>query len=334
MPSLPLHRDAVFSLEGTDEGAETIENPAGVALSESGRLFIADRGWGQQTVHIFDPDGSHLGVLGREELDPTSWIRHIQVVGDQLYLYDNERLELMVYSVDTFEKTGSVQPDIHYREPNNRAVNRRPARLIARSDGRFLATYEEPLRVRDPNQQLQFRNPYRSLFYLMHADGTLDDSSEPLLQIRGERMTAFDVHFGTFGIERPTTAIPYLALATGDRMVLADPGSREVQIFTPEGEAELAFKWPEGYEEAAGLLTDDEGKIWMGMRVGEGRTDWIRFSEKGEALAVATMEHSKWQGGGLATRGLLAIFGGAFYIYEEERPGRGAVVRYLFGKPS
>lgn len=73
-----------------------------VAVDNLGRVFIADNR--QKTIGVFEPNGSFLTHIGREGRGPGEFdnIRKLQIVNDNLYVFDPAQFRVTVFSLSTF----------------------------------------------------------------------------------------------------------------------------------------------------------------------------------------------------------------------------------------
>lgn len=141
--SLSIRPDLVYN-EDNDVLIGDRRGPA--AVDGSGRLLISDNQ--QKTVHVFEPDGSYSGSLGRDGSGPGefSLIADIAVSGDTVHILDAAASRISLYSTKTMEylRDRSIALTESETEPRwmihkqREGLNYRPTHFFVKDDGNYL----------------------------------------------------------------------------------------------------------------------------------------------------------------------------------------------------
>lgn len=111
VPSCPDCRfafDAVAVLGSSDGDGAIRSGPSGIARDAQGRFIVAQR-VANESAMVFGPDGGFLTTIGRVGDGPGEYrrIRALSVVGEALYLYDEQTQRISIVDRD-LEFQGSI----------------------------------------------------------------------------------------------------------------------------------------------------------------------------------------------------------------------------------
>ncbi|GAA5521079.1 6-bladed beta-propeller [Aliifodinibius salicampi] len=143
-----------------------------VAVDEQGRVYIAEGGIksNRQTIHVFEPDGSHISTMGRAGAGPGEFqiLSDIQIQSNHLYAYDYKLQRINVFSLRSLSSTGTVKlnPQSWDNIEELSGYNPDQGHYFVRNDSTFLFGFAEPLRPDNPN------NRYRR-YYLLDWEGNI-----------------------------------------------------------------------------------------------------------------------------------------------------------------
>lgn len=88
------------------------------AVDHSGRVFIADQD--ENTIHIFNSDGSYLQNIGRSGQGPGEFefIRDIEIYGGNIHVLDPLKFRITMFDLDSFEYNGEYGVSFDNRQDN------------------------------------------------------------------------------------------------------------------------------------------------------------------------------------------------------------------------
>lgn len=120
------------------------------AVDHSGRVFIADQD--ENTIHIFNSDGSYLQNIGRSGQGPGEFefIRDIEIYGGNIHVLDPLKFRITMFDLDSFEYNGEYGVSFDNRQDNQpewlqrsreEKLFYRPTKLFVRPDGSYLILF-------------------------------------------------------------------------------------------------------------------------------------------------------------------------------------------------
>lgn len=152
------------------------------AVDDSGRVYVADSGWGSRSLHIYNPDGSYVMKLAGEGKGPGEFLSlsNLQFNSGNIMFYDSELKRIKLFSVDPPELSKTILVEnLSVGEGVNRLL-KDPTEINLESDGNFLVGFEETPRVENAGNRL------KSYFRL---DSDFNVISENLINIKAREFT-------------------------------------------------------------------------------------------------------------------------------------------------
>ncbi|MDR9419938.1 6-bladed beta-propeller [Gracilimonas sp.] len=82
-------------------------------VDDSGRVYIADVGWGSRSLHVFNPDGSYLKKIAGEGRGPAEFLSlsNLQYHSGRILFYDSQLQRIMIYSTTSLKPIKTVLTD-------------------------------------------------------------------------------------------------------------------------------------------------------------------------------------------------------------------------------
>ncbi|MEX0773312.1 MAG: 6-bladed beta-propeller [Balneolales bacterium] len=305
------------------------------------RVFMADID--QNTVHVYNRDGSYLTSLGRQgqgpgEFNALAYYMSMRIHSNQLVVTDQifaMSHRMNIYSLEdlSFSHTVILMAERDFEEPDILTPGHQ---VYPRNDGTFLVMYrrgiEESIRyfVQDSNGRIS--GPifeHKDLTYLTHTSptGVLIRNSFPFLgksllavsdddHLYYARTEKFQVHVhDPDGKYLRTFEHPFSNI-TLDRSELIDSYSGNNQQMIREAQ-DLPETWP-ALEE---MFFDDENRLWISTIVADDEVyEWWVLKDTGEVIAKFEWPRDE---------PIEAVNNGYIYTREtEEETGFMEIIRY------
>ena len=211
-------------------GIGQFQEPWGIAVSEDGRVYVADT-WNHR-IQVFDAEGNFLtawGRYGETNSDPTIFYgpRDIAIAGERLFVTDTGNERIVVFDLDgnyLFQWGSEGLSPGYFAEPVGLDVDD-----------------EGNIYVADTwNQRIQvFDGDYVFV-----------------------REWAVDAWYGESVVNKP-----YLAVDGKGRVYITDPEGYRVAVFSSEGELLLTFGRygfdDQSFSLPTGIAVDEEGNIYV-----------------------------------------------------------------------
>ena len=294
-----------LALEAESEPDLYLTRIRSVDVDSGGQVFLADGSEGGITV--LTPDLKYLGTVGRAGEGPGEFeSRQVQILpGDTLLVYDSALGRLTFFDPEDLEVASTSRP------PD---LARGPVSLLWKlpGQGRYFALDRLPYVAGESEAADEVRRDA-----LIALDESSDPVSDTLLFVpAAERLVARQPGMLMVG-GHPFGRESLVGILGGDRLVHANSRAFEITILDFEGttthaishptpplpvtsaemQAELEdrtgplgnvlrsgapYTWPA----LAGLVTDDQDRIWVGVRGAQGNSDreWAAFRPDGEHL--------------------------------------------------
>lgn len=153
----PADKQPAASLDLQEAG--TIGNTGEVAfgqiadmeVDESGKMFVADGAAGNNTVYIFNTDGSISGQMGRSGRGPGEFasISDIDLYGDSLFVLDRSLQRIQVFSTDPYDFlfTANLDPG-QWNQPGEQTFTY-PDKIHVLNDSTLLGVFNQLTREMD-----------------------------------------------------------------------------------------------------------------------------------------------------------------------------------------
>lgn len=360
LPSHVMEIDSLIVFSGFQPTLDTIEleqeliftdsllldEITALEVDDSGTLFIAGESWNRRQVHIFNSDGSYSDSLGSygEQSGQFLEINHLQLMDDDLLVFDSELNRITTYRLDSFELTDtlSLHPEMKQLPKGWPGYDATP--VAALSSETFLVAFS---RERNPAYE-----PTGVLHYY-EVDKNGDISSELILNQNDIRYLIGDYAGRPAPFIIPLPEKPLLEISDNGRLYsafsdeylihvqesdgtyshayynrvdrhLLDPNevfhprfSHNDQLLRVWESAEYPEKWPVLYS----LLSDDEDRIWIST-ITENRDElrwWIIDDRTGDIYATFLWPFNK---------PIYSVKNESVYTVEKNELGFKEVVKY------
>ncbi len=319
-----------------------IGNLVNSVVDDDGRVFLADGS--ENTIHVFNPDGSYIQNIGREGEGPGEFggIGSIKTSADYLYAMDWNQSRLNAFSLQDLSFAYSVNLMREGQNPEELS-GAFPGEFNIRSDGTFLMSYNMPFMRDNMDEERNI------LYYAIDTDGRIV-SEQILNQKAGDFLydqsdSGFMVLFSPFG------GRPLISVAKDDRIMTAWTEDFLIKFHNPDGSYEKAIYYPyrkaaldrekviNQYEEEEmrrivrnadapdtwpalnSMIVDDENRLWISTIVDDDEVyEWWLLDEDGELLARYTWPRTSM---------VNTVKNGTLYAREtDEETGLQEIVKY------
>lgn len=308
------------------------------AVDDSGRVFIVSSIPGDLGVYIFNPDGSYLTTIGSYGRGPGEFesINDIDILDDELILFDSRLQKFAIYSLDDFEKLEEKIVNLNEASPDNQT----PA--FAKGRGLVLLENGDMVLQVGRSSLNEEMDSNETLYYTLKRDGTVNPerllkvdrfkryfypnpnlfvipitkafnrSSMVSINQNGSLFTAWTEDFLIkeydangrylqsfyYPIEKSHFELDQIRLADHERRML-------------RGE-EIPDTWPAIHT----MKLDDEGRLWVAtITDSESEFTWWVLNRDGELLARFTKSGNR-SGRSVIKEPLIVIKDGYFYSHE------------------
>lgn len=335
LQTVSFEREARFG----DTDDVYIGSIAGVAVSDDGTLFLADRT--EAIVHVFDTMGNYRTAMGGKGEGPGEFlsISSLRLFNGELFALDTQQQRVSV-----FDAAGHDYLRSHTLSGGTQDLSGFPVAAEPLSDGRFFVLYNSMQRedekfyrryiprIMDSEGKTlssEFIEFPRSEMLMLQSDNMISIRSLPFLgesyigfNQNEEIVTAFSdrLLFHVISLEGDTLRSIYHSKNL-------PPLDRAAMLATIEDEASRkeisAMEIPETRQAFETFYVDDENRIWISTTTEDTDvTDWWVLSEAGEKLAEFSRN---------ATDRVMFVNAGHVYFMEtDEDTGLQEIVKYGF----
>lgn len=126
-------------------------------VDDSGRVYVADSGWGSRSLHVYNPDGSYVMKIAGEGKGPGEFLSlsNLQFKSGKIMFYDSELKRITLFSVDPPGLFKTILVDnLSVGEGENRLL-KNPTEFYLESDGNFFVGFQETPRVENAGNRLK-----------------------------------------------------------------------------------------------------------------------------------------------------------------------------------
>lgn len=326
-------------------------------IDDSGRVYIADAGWGSRSLHVYNPNGSYLKKIAGEGKGPAEFLSlsHLQYQPDIICFYDSELFRLNYFDTNSLEYTGSASVNPQKWQHIAEISTKRPQEFFIQPGNNLIASFEEPIRVENSP------NPSKS-YYRLDADFNI--ISENLVNLKAKKFihatktrTLGNVvlramkHFPFF--ERhffiPTNDGYFYTVDSKYFLIKKydDKGNFIGGFYYPykapevtrdhalkntsESTEDIArnVELPERWPAINSIYLDDENRFWIStIRESEEYFQWYVLVESGELLAKFRLPGDRYAHPD-SPQNFIIIKDGYFYKKEKDtETGEESIVRY------
>jgi len=326
-------------------------NISNFAVDDAGRVFVVSSIPGHLGIYVFDSDGSYLSTIGRYGQGPGEFeaIGAIDVLDDELILFDPRLQKFVVYSLNDFEKT--EEKIINLTEATR--LNQMPA-IAKGTDLELLNNGGMVLEV--GMSSLNEESDGTQIFYFkLDRDGTINP----------ERLMEVDRHKRYFLPKREGWAIPitkpfnrssvvsitrsggFFTAWTEDFLIKEhDKNGDYIQsLYYPFAKSDFSLdqiriadherrmlrgeEIPDTWPALHTMELDDEERLWVATITGsKTHFTWWVLNQKGELIARFQKEGER-STRFVPSKPLITIKNGYFYSHERDmRQGVDRIVKY------
>ncbi|WP_020404361.1 6-bladed beta-propeller [Gracilimonas tropica] len=327
------------------------------AVDDSGRVYIADAGWGSRSLHVYNPDGSYLKKIAGEGKGPAEFLSlsNLQVHAGQLLFYDSQLQRIMLYSTATLKQEKTVLTDSQKWKDILELSDKRPHEFYLSSPNEIIAAFQESPQINNSGRRMK-------KYYRLNSE--LEIVSDQLAELKakkfvhsnsedkvGNMQVRFMKYFPFF--ERhffvPSKEDHFYIVDSRDFLVkkLDYDGDYLSAFFYPYELQEVRRKdalhsanemveniaqnvdLPEKWPAINSILLDDENRFWISTFTGDNEFfKWWVLEESGELIATFRWPGDKYSDPA-SLENHVVVKGGYFYQREKnEDTGQWNIVRY------
>lgn len=149
-------------------------------IDDSGRVYIADAGWGSRSLHVYNPNGSYLKKIAGEGKGPAEFLdmSDLQYQSNTIFFYDSELYRLNYFNTNSVEYTGSASVNPQKWQHIAEISTKRPQEFFIQPGNNIIASFEEPIRIENSE------NPSKIYFRL---DADFNVISENLVKLKAKK---------------------------------------------------------------------------------------------------------------------------------------------------
>ncbi len=349
---IQLTRDQSFG----DSDDVFIGNIRDMVVDDQGRVFIADTH--QNTVHVFNPDGSITTRIGRQGQGPGEFqgIYSMAIHQNQLYVYDYPLYRITTFSLDSFEHTHIINLNPENWGHIEELDGRFPTHFFIIDDNTILQRF---VQISQPDQ---IGEPTFSRHYLLNKDGEI--ISDLIYEQRGVEYLVSTYGGGINFLAPPFIRSSLMAISANGNIFSAWSEEFLIKVYNLEGNYVRAFyypynqssldrreildlysdqpdlqetyrstEFPESWPALHFMMSDDENRLWVStISDDDEHYTWLVLSENGELLA-----RFDWPGNRLnrdvTNLELIVVKNGYLYSHEvDDDTGLQQIVRYRIEK--
>ena len=325
---------------------------AGVAVDDSGRVFIAD--YQQNTIDVFEPGGRYITHLGRKGKGPGEFesLSGFKIIKDKLYTYDVTLQRINIFSVDSLRFLRSINMDQSSQKDIKALDGFFATHAFFVNKNRFLVGFMN-MKFGFPAVQGQKKDNVFQRYYFMNKNGRIEPG-EIFKQNKYLYLTAV-VNGHRFSISTaPYLGNPLVSVSEDGHIFSAWTEDFLIREWNPDGKYQRAFYYaykkvpltrnsvlklvkgssfsesivrqgnlPKTWPALLAMKVDDQNRLWISTIVKDTRVyQWWVLDSHGKLLTRFT-----WPG----DKQIEAIKNG--YIYSRETDttkGSQEIVRYRF----
>ena len=288
-----------------------------IAVDDVGRVYIGD--FQQNTIHVFEPDGTWLTNLGREGSGPGELrgILHVEAKSGYLFVIDNSLLNINAYSLETLTYSHTIDLAVNTAQIEE-LTGKFPDYYFIRSDESVLiGFFTPPFLVEDS------LNPDPILFYVMDQEGTLQP--EQILKQNGLMYHTGHLNGRQFMHTFEFTPVSLMSLSYDDYIYTSWTEDFLIKMFSPDGDYLRAFYYPfekmqidrtgmientpqdhikdllrqidlpDSWPVIKTLFVDDKKRMWVStFGDNEEKDDWWVIGETGDVLGHFALPKQQW----------------------------------------
>ena len=288
-----------------------------IAVDDVGRVYIGD--FQQNTIHVFEPDGTWLTNLGREGSGPGELrgILHVEAKSGYLFVIDNSLLNINAYSLETLTYSHTIDLAVNTAQIEE-LTGKFPDYYFIRSDESVLiGFFTPPFLVEDS------LNPDPILFYVMDQEGTLQP--EQILNQNGLMYHTGHLNGRQFMHTFEFTPVSLMSLSYDDYIYTSWTEDFLIKMFSPDGDYLRAFYYPfekmqidrtrmientpqdhikdllrqidlpDSWPVIKTLFVDDKKRMWVStFGDNEEKDDWWVIGETGDVLGHFALPKQQW----------------------------------------
>lgn len=319
-----------------------------VLVDNRGRVYLADSGWGHRGIHVYAPDGSFIKTMGGGGKGPGEFLsfRNVDIVADEIHLFDDDLDRINVYSLKTLEFSHARLLDFRNWNHIEEIESSHLSYCYFRSDGTMLLGFAEQMELENAEEDRLIR------YYLMNEEGEV--ISDKVLQLKGQKRIS-GVGNTAFTLEYDRKSL--LSLSPSDELITAwsedfllkwydSMGNYQRAVYYPYQRTRIdrekvltkydhwennegfirkykrrirSANLPELWPALESMLIDDQKRIWISTVVDfEKDFKWWVLDESGKLISKFSRPQN---------HSIMAVKNGYAYILIEEGGGE-EVVRY------
>jgi len=326
-------------------------------VDDSGRVYIADAGWGSRSLYVFNAEGSHLKKIAGEGKGPGEFLNlsNLQYRSGSILFYDSQMQRIMIYSTDSLQLEKTVLTDAQKWQSNSDLEMKRPHEFYLDEGNNVIAEFQEPPQANKSG----IRKKY---YYRLNSE--LELISEQLVELNakkfahsespqnvGDTQVRLMKHFPFF--ERhfiiPTQADHFFIVDSREFLIKRYDGQGNYQdafyypYIAPDvtredamqsvnemvksiaSDIDLPDKWPA----INNIYLDDESRFWVSTITESHKYfRWWVLDESGELLARFTMPGDKYQDPASKQNKVIVKDGYLYQQEKDEKTNQWKVVRY------
>lgn len=322
------------------------------AVDADGWLYIEEGAVGRKAIHVFDPDGHHLGKIGREGRGPGEFeeICCMKITSDKIYVYDSIQSRMSLFSTETLKFMDVFRIE-RISLPGSDVEGRFTGTYFFMDDGKLLMGFTPPEHLLENSDKLQ--NTY---FYY---DEEFRQASSKVLQ-----QEQIPHHWGYFNDYRIRATFPFfekplIAVSPAGRIFTAMSSYFLVQELDQDGNYLSSFYYPhkkievtqeDAYKSSNemsrdiaenielpeywpvlnSMQFDDEDRLWIStFTEKEDQLKWWVLNTDGELLGTFYWQGDRHSWPLRSAANMKVIRNGYFYERERnEETGIRKVIRY------
>lgn len=332
-------------------------SPYNFAVDSAGRVYFVDSGmYGDQTIHVYNPQGDFITTMGRDGRGPGEFVTidKIHIQSGRLYALDSQLMRINVFSLQSLEPLHTIN-FYNWNQYDELKGTQLSRYFYPGEDDKILMSFKVYNSIHSDTVKSEADVPY--IFYWINREGKI--ASDRVFENVG-----MDFHSGappppvpggSFRSLFPFERSSLLAKGQDDILFTAntesflikkyDSGGNylnafyypiEKQAFNPDGIPERRqddlsnTTIPDTWPALNRMITDDKNRLWVSTITNEDHEfKWWVLDEDGELRAAF-----KWAGKRLkrhrAMQRINMIKAGYLYAFEPSGDGRflGNIVKY------
>jgi hypothetical protein len=323
-------------------------------VDREGRLFIEESAVGRKTIHVFNPNGNHLGNIGREGRGPGEFedICCMETTSDELYAYDPVLGRMNVFSLEELKLI-----DVYHIEriniPGDGMDGRFTGTYFIISSDKFLMAFSPPAHLHQNSDSLDVAYFYFDENFEMSSPKLFDQKQiphhwgyfeerriretfpffeKPLIAVSktGRIFTAMSNHFFVKELDQEGNYLKSfyypnekLEVMREDAIISSNVMSRNIAE-----NIELPENWPVLYS----MQFDNENRLWIStFTENEDQLKWWILTTEGELIGTFNLKGDRYAWPLRSAANMKIIQNGYFYAMEKnDSTEMQEIVRYRF----